>query len=100
MLTATEHGYGKCTHISEYRPQGRGGQGIISIQTSKRNGNVIGALLVEEGDEMMLITSGGKLVRTRVDEVSVLGRNTQGVRLIRLREGERLVGMERVEDDE
>jgi len=100
VLTATEHGYGKCTHISEYRPQGRGGQGIISIQTSKRNGNVIGALLVEEGDEMMLITSGGKLVRTRVDEVSVLGRNTQGVRLIRLREGERLVGMERVEDDE
>jgi DNA gyrase subunit A len=100
VLTATEHGFGKCTNISEYRPQGRGGQGIISIQTSKRNGNVIGALLVDEGDEMMLITSGGKLVRTRVDEVSVLGRNTQGVRLIRLREGERLVGMERVEDEE
>jgi DNA gyrase subunit A len=100
VLTATENGYGKCTNISEYRPQGRGGQGIISIQTSKRNGRVIGALLVEGGDEMMLITSGGKLVRTRVDEVSVLGRNTQGVKLIRLREGERLVGIERVEDDE
>ncbi len=100
VLTATENGYGKCTHISEYRPQGRGGQGIISIQTSKRNGHVIGALLVEESDEMMLITSGGKLVRTRVDEVSVLGRNTQGVRLIRLREGERLVGMERVVDED
>ena len=100
VLTATENGYGKCTNISEYRPQGRGGQGIISIQTSKRNGRVIGALLVEGGDEMMLITSGGKLVRTRVDEVSVLGRNTQGVKLIRLREGERLVGVERVEDDE
>ena len=100
VLTATENGYGKCTHISEYRPQGRGGQGIISIQTSRRNGNVIGALLVEESDEMMLITSGGKLVRTRVDEVSVLGRNTQGVRLIRLREGERLVGMERVVDED
>ena len=100
VLTATENGYGKCTNISEYRPQGRGGQGIISIQTSKRNGRVIGALLVEEGDEMMLITSGGKLVRTRVDEVSVLGRNTQGVKLIRLREGERLVGMERVEDED
>ena len=100
MLTATENGYGKCTNISEYRPQGRGGQGIISIQTSKRNGRVIGALLVEGGDEMMLITSGGKLVRTRVDEVSVLGRNTQGVKLIRLREGERLVGVERVEDEE
>ncbi len=100
VLTATENGFGKCTHISEYRPQGRGGQGIISIQTSKRNGQVIGALLVEGGDEMMLITSGGKLVRTRVNEVSVLGRNTQGVKLIRLREGERLVGVERVEDDE
>ncbi|TDJ16102.1 MAG: DNA gyrase subunit A [Gammaproteobacteria bacterium] len=100
VLTATENGYGKCTNISEYRPQGRGGQGIISIQTSKRNGRVIGALLVEGGDEIMLITSGGKLVRTRVDEVSVLGRNTQGVKLIRLREGERLVGVERVEDEE
>ncbi len=100
VLTATENGYGKCTNISEYRPQGRGGQGIISIQTSNRNGRVLGALLVEGGDEMMLITSGGKLVRTRVDEVSVLGRNTQGVKLIRLREGERLVGIERVEDEE
>jgi DNA gyrase subunit A len=100
VLTATENGYGKCTNISEYRPQGRGGQGIISIQCSARNGQVVGALLVEEGDEMMLITSGGKLVRTRVDEVSVLGRNTQGVKLIRLREGERLVGLECVEDVE
>jgi DNA gyrase subunit A len=100
VLTATENGYGKCTNISEYRPQGRGGQGIISIQTSKRNGQVVSALLVDEGDEMMLITSGGKLVRTRVDEVSVLGRNTQGVKLIRLRDGERLVGVERVEDVE
>ena len=100
VLTATENGFGKCTNISEYRPQGRGGQGIISIQTSARNGQVIGALLVEEDDEMMLITSGGKLVRTAVDGVSVLGRNTQGVKLIRLREGERLVGMERVEDED
>jgi len=99
VLTATENGYGKCTNISEYRPQGRGGQGIISIQTTKRNGQVIGALLVSENDEFMLITSGGKLVRTRVDEVSLLGRNTQGVRLIRLREGERLVGIERVVDE-
>ncbi len=100
VLTATENGYGKCTNISEYRLQGRGGQGIISIQTTKRNGQVIGALLVEENDEFMLITSGGKLVRTRVDEVSVLGRNTQGVRLIRLREGERLVGLERVVEED
>ena len=100
VLTATENGYGKCTNISEYRPQGRGGQGIISIQTTKRNGEVIGALLVNESDEFMLITSGGKLVRTRVDEVSLLGRNTQGVRLIRLREGERLVSIERVVDED
>jgi hypothetical protein len=65
VLTATENGYGKSTNISEYRPQGRGGQGIISIQTSKRNGQVIGALLVEESDEIMLITNGGKLVRNK-----------------------------------
>ena len=100
VLTATENGYGKCTNISEYRPQGRGGQGIISIQTSKRNGSVVGALLVDESDEIMLITDGGKLVRTRVNEVSVMGRNTQGVKLITLREGEHLAGLDRIVDDE
>ena len=99
VLTATENGYGKCTPVTEYRQQGRAGQGLISIRTSRRNGAVIGAELVEETDELMLITSGGKLVRTRVNEVSVLGRNTQGVKLINLSAGERLVGLERIVDD-
>ena len=100
VLTATENGYGKCTPAAEYRQQGRAGQGIISIRTSERNGAVVGAELVEENDELMLITDGGKLVRTRVNEVSVLGRNTQGVTLIRLSAGERLVGLERIIDDQ
>ncbi len=100
VLTATENGYGKCTPAAEYRQQGRAGQGLISIRTSPRNGAVVGAELVEEGDELMLITDGGKLVRTRVNEVSVLGRDTQGVKLISLSTGERLVGLERIADDQ
>ena len=100
VLTATEHGYGKCTAPDEYRHTGRGGQGVISIQTSERNGAVVGALLVQPSDDIMLITSGAKLVRTRVDEIRVMGRNTQGVRLISLIDGEALVGMQRVVDDD
>ena len=100
VLTATENGYGKCTHAEGYRRQGRAGQGLISIRTSRRNGAVVGAELVEASDELMLITDGGKLVRTRVKEVSVLGRNTQGVKLISLSAGERLVGLERLVDDQ
>jgi DNA gyrase subunit A len=96
VLTATRNGYGKCTPIDEYRPQGRGGQGLISIQTSERNGEVVGALLASEQDDVMLITDAGKLVRTRIEEISVMGRNTQGVRLISLSEGERLVGLDRI----
>ena len=99
VLTATENGYGKCTRMDEYPRKGRGTKGVISIRTGGRNGAVIGALAVESGDELMLITDGGKLVRTRVSEVSVLGRNTQGVKLIRLIPGERLVGVERVIED-
>ena len=98
VLTATENGYGKCTPEAEYRQQGRAGKGLISIRTSRRNGAVVGAELVEQTDELMLITDGGKLVRTRVNEVSVLGRSTQGVKLIRLSDGERLVGLERIVD--
>ncbi len=100
VLTATENGYGKCTPAADYRRQGRAGQGLISIRTSRRNGAVVGAELVESTDELMLITDGGKLVRTRVNEVSVLGRDTQGVKLISLSEGERLVGLERIADDQ
>ncbi len=99
VLTVTANGYGKCTNLEEYRLQGRGGQGIISIQTSARNGVVVDALLVRDSDEVMLITDGGKLVRTRVGEISVLGRNTQGVKLISLAEGERLVGLDRIVEE-
>ena len=97
VLTVTEKGYGKRTPVSEYPSHSRGGQGVISIQTSERNGNVVGAELVNEDDEIMLISDAGTLVRTRVAEVSVLGRNTQGVRLIRLANDESLVGLDRFE---
>lgn len=100
ILTATEFGYGKRTVLSEYRVQGRGGQGIISIQTSARNGQVVGAVQVCEEDQIMLITNGGTLVRTPVKHVSLVGRNTQGVRLINLSNDEKLVGLERVIEDE
>ncbi len=96
VLTVTEKGYGKRTAISDYPLHGRGGQGVISIQTSSRNGNVVGADLVHDDDELMLITNGGTLVRTRVNEVSIQGRNTQGVRLIRLSDDELLVGLDRI----
>ena len=96
VLTATENGYGKRTPVDDYPRHGRGGQGVISIQTTKRNGQVTGAELVQDGDEAMLITTSGTLVRTRVDEISIMGRNTQGVRLISLSEGEKLSGIERI----
>jgi DNA gyrase subunit A len=96
VLTATENGYGKRTLVSDYPSHSRGGQGVISIQSSKRNGDVIGAVLVKDEDEIMLISNGGTLVRTRVNEVSTMGRNTQGVRLINLHSDEKLVGVERV----
>ena len=98
VLSVTEKGYGKRTPIDDYPVHGRGGQGVISIQTSERNGAVVGARLVSEEDEIMLITNGGTLVRTRVNEISVLGRNTQGVTLIRLDNSERLVGFDRFEN--
>jgi DNA gyrase subunit A len=98
VLTATENGYGKRTSIDDYPKHGRGGQGVISIQTSDRNGQVTGAELVTAEDEMMLITTSGTLVRTKTDEVSIMGRNTQGVRLISLNSGEKLSGIERIEN--
>ena len=99
ILSATANGYGKLTERDEFPLQGRGGQGVIAIQTSERNGTLVGALQVAADDEIMLITSAGTLVRTPVADVSVMGRNTQGVRLIRLDESDRLVGIERVEQD-
>ncbi len=98
VLSATENGYGKRTAIEDYPCHGRGGQGVISVQTTTRNGDVIGAVLVSENDEIMLITTSGTLVRTRTDEISVMGRNTQGVRLISLGNGEKLSGIERIEN--
>jgi DNA gyrase subunit A len=100
VLTATENGYGKRTAVDQYPVHGRGGQGVVSIQVNERNGAVVGAALVAEDDEIMLITNAGTLVRTRVAEISTQGRNTQGVRLIGLGTGEKLVGVERIEEKE
>lgn len=98
IMTATEFGYGKRTEIDEYRVTGRGGQGVISIQVSERNGRVVRALQVTETDEVMLITDQGTLVRFKVNELSIIGRNTQGVRLINVTTGERVVGLQRIEE--
>ena len=103
ILTATENGYGKRTPIDDFPVQGRGGQGVIAIQTTDRNGKTVGALQVADDDEVMLISSNGTLVRTGVDDISIMGRNTQGVRLIRVGKDQRLVGLARIEaieDDE
>lgn len=96
ILTATANGYGKRTPVGEYAVKGRGGKGVITIKTSERNGKVISAIQVEDDDDVMLISNKGTLVRTRVSEISVVGRNTQGVNLIRLNDGEQLVGIARV----
>ena len=96
VLTATENGYGKRTSIGEYTRHGRGTKGMIAIQTSERNGKVVSAVLVSEADEIMLITTGGVLVRTRVDEIREMGRATQGVTLISVDDGSRLSGVRRV----
>ena len=100
VLTTTENGYGKRTPIEQYRPQNRAGLGLIDIKTSARNGQVIGAKLVGEGDQIMMVTDGGTIVRTSADEVRDIGRNTQGVTLVRVQEGERVVALARVVDDD
>jgi len=100
ILVATEHGYGKRSPISEYRITGRGGKGIISIQTTERNGSVVAALEVVADDEVMLITRGGIVIRMQVSGISEIGRNTQGVRLIGLEPGDQLIDVARVEESE
>ena len=100
VLTATRNGYGKRTLLAEYPAHRRGGQGVISIQVSERNGPVLAACFVEQDDEVMLITDGGTLIRTRVKEISVIGRNTQGVTLIELSNEEHLAGLEKVAETE
>ncbi len=96
VLTATENGFGKRTPIAEYTRHGRGTQGMLAIQASERNGNLVGAILVEDTDEVMLISTGGVLIRTKVSQIREQGRTTQGVTLIALGEGEKLAGLERV----
>ncbi len=98
VLTATENGYGKRTPIAEYTRHGRGTQGMIAIQTSERNGKVCAATLASADEEIMLITNGGVLIRTRVNEIREMGRSTQGVTLINLSEGEKLSGLQRIMD--
>ena len=98
VLTATENGFGKRTPIAEYPRHGRGGQGMIAIQTSERNGALVGAVLVDDNDEVMLISTGGVLIRTAVAQIREMGRSTQGVTLISLDEGEKLAGLERIEE--
>lgn len=98
ILTATQNGYGKRTQLNEYPTKSRNTKGVISIKVSERNGKVVAATQVEETDQIMLITDAGTLVRTRVSEVSIVGRNTQGVRLIRTADDEHVVSLERVCD--
>ncbi|MCK5746702.1 MAG: DNA gyrase subunit A, partial [Oricola sp.] len=98
VLTVTENGYGKRTSSYEYRTSGRGGKGIIAIQTTSRNGPVVASFPVDESDQIMLVTDGGQLIRTTVDGIRVAGRNTQGVTIFRTREDEHVVSVGRIED--
>jgi DNA gyrase subunit A len=100
VLTATENGYGKRTAIAEYPRYGRGTQGVIAIQTSERNGKVVSAALVDEKDEIVLVSTGGVLIRTKVDQIREMGRSTQGVSLISLDEGTKLAGVEKIAEPE
>ena len=105
ILTVTENGYGKRTAVSAYKLQRRGGKGVFAIKTSERNGMVVGALQVVDEDQVMLITNSGKVIRMPMDTVRIIGRNTQGVRLINLADGEKVVGLsmlarEEVSEDE
>ena len=100
VLTATQNGYGKRTPIADYTRKGKGGQGIIAIDTGERNGELVGAVLVSPADDLMLITSGGVLIRTKVEQVRETGRAAAGVRLINLDEGTTLVSLERVAESE
>jgi len=99
IITATENGFGKQTKVEEFSIQKRGGKGVIAIQTSARNGKAIGANQVNENDEVMFISSSGNLIRTKINSISVIGRNTQGVKLIRLSDDDKLLGMERIIND-
>ena len=100
LLTVTERGYGKRTEIEEYRVQSRGGVGIINISTSDRNGIVVGVAYVQEGDEMLLITQQGMILRMQTNDVRAIGRATQGVRLIDIEEGDKVVSVAKLVEKE
>ncbi len=100
ILTLSANGYGKRTPVSEFPARGRGSQGVIAMQLSTRNGQLVGALQVQERDEVMLMTNGGTLIRTRCAEIKRISRNTQGVKLISLQAGEHLVSAEKIETTE
>jgi len=100
ILAVSENGYGKRTALDEYRVQSRGGLGIINIQTTERNGRVVGVACVTESDEVMFITQQGMVLRTSAGNISLIGRNTQGVRLIDMEEGDRAVSLARLEEQE
>ncbi|MBW1805211.1 MAG: DNA gyrase subunit A [Deltaproteobacteria bacterium] len=99
ILTVTENGFGKRTNTDEYRRQSRGGKGILTIKTSERNGPVVNSYQVTDQDELMIITEHGKIIRMKVTDISVIGRNTQGVKLINLGEGEKVVGVAKLMDE-
>jgi DNA gyrase subunit A len=98
LITVTENGYGKRTSIDEYPVQKRGGKGVITIKTNTRNGQVVNILLVDEDDDLMLVTDSGKLIRMAIEGISVIGRNTQGVKLIEISPEERVIGAARLEE--
>ena len=100
LMTITENGYGKRTAIDEYPVQKRGGKGVITIKTNARNGRVVNILLVDEDDDLMLVTNSGKLIRMAIEGISVIGRNTQGVKLIEISSEERVIGAARLEEKE
>ncbi len=100
LLTVTENGYGKRSLIEEYRTQTRGGKGVFSIKTSKRNGKMVSLLLVDDNDELMMVTDKGKLIRTSIEGINVISRNTQGVKLINLSAKETLIGIARLPEEE
>ena len=100
LLTVTENGYGKRSSIEDYRTQTRGGKGVFSIKTSKRNGKMVSLLLVDDNDELMMVTDKGKLIRTSIKGINVISRNTQGVKLINLSPGEKLIGIARLPEEE
>ena len=100
LVSVTENGYGKRTSLSEYRVQSRSGKGVITIKTSDRNGNVVDIKLVSDDEDLMFITDRGKILRTRVGSLSIIGRNTQGVRLMVLEDDERIVAVAKLAEKE